>query len=100
MDIKALRKLCASRKIKYAHQMTRANAIAALEKNDQDPLYVDDPETTKAYRERHRVNQRKWVLVNREKNHENQRKWVLENREKYLDYQKHYNACRRAVLCI
>ena len=85
MNITTLRKLCASRKFKYAYQMTKSNAIAALEKNDQDPLYVDDPETTKAYRERHRVNQRKWVLANREKN---------------LKYQKHYNALRRAVSVI
>ena len=100
MDITTLRKLCASRKFKYAYQMTKSKAIEMLEENDKDPLYVNDPETTIANRKKHLENQRKWVSANREKHLENQRKWVLANREKYLEYQKCYNASRRAVSCI
>ena len=76
MNVKTLRKLCASRKIKYCYQMSKTKMLEMLEKNDKDPFFVYDSETKRLSRQY-------------------QLKWNLENREKYLDYHKRYNALRR-----
>jgi len=78
MNVKALRKLCASRKIKYCYQMSKTKMLEMLEKNDKDPFFIDDPDTKQICNKYHL-------------------KWVEKNREKYLDYYKRYNAMRSGL---
>ena len=45
MNVKTLRKLCSSRKIKYRHKMSKTKMIEMLLKNDDDPSITEGPET-------------------------------------------------------
>ena len=77
MNAKTLRKLCASRKIKYCYKMNKTKMIEMLEKNDKDPFFVSDPET-------------------RTKFYKSNTKWLSNNRDVYNKYQKTYQKAYRA----
>ena len=79
MDVQSLRKLCASRKIKYCYIMSKTKMIEMLEKNDKDPTFVLDEDTKRLSSKYHL-------------------KWIKNNREKYLGYHKKYYAIRKNKL--